>query len=63
MSDINTVATNISTITAKVSKTGDTMTGALTLSGDPTNTNHASNKNYVDTQASAKAVAMAIALG
>ena len=27
---------------------GGTMTGALTLSGDPSNTNHAANKNYVD---------------
>ncbi len=27
---------------------GWTMTGALTLSGDPSSTNHAANKNYVD---------------
>lgn len=27
---------------------GDTMTGPLTLSGDPTNANHAANKAYVD---------------
>ena len=27
---------------------GGTMTGALTLSGDPSSTNHAANKNYVD---------------
>ena len=35
-------------LTGKVDIAGDTMTGALTLSGDPTNTNHAANKNYVD---------------
>lgn len=34
--------------TAKVSKTGDTMTGALTLSGDPTEALHAATKQYVD---------------
>jgi len=41
------------------------MTGALTLSGNPTATNHASNKAYVDAQIAAvpDAVAMAIALG
>jgi len=27
---------------------GGTLTGALTLSGDPSSTNHAANKNYVD---------------
>ncbi len=31
-------------------KTGDTMSGALTLSGDPTSTNQAANRHYVDTQ-------------
>jgi hypothetical protein len=35
----------------KVSKSGDTMTGALTLPGvDPTNGNHATRKTYVDAQ-------------
>lgn len=33
----------------KVLKTGDTMTGALTLSGAPTQNLHAATKNYVDT--------------
>jgi hypothetical protein len=33
---------------AKVSKTGDTMTGLLTLAGTPTNSMHAANKAYVD---------------
>lgn len=35
---------------AKLSKGGDTMTGALTLPGDPTNPNHAATKSYVDSQ-------------
>lgn len=41
-----TVSTNIGT---KVSKAGDTMTGALTLSGAPTSNLHAATKAYVDT--------------
>jgi Major tropism determinant N-terminal domain len=40
-----TVANNIAT---KVSKAGDTMTGALTLPGDPTENLHAATKAYVD---------------
>lgn len=36
-----------------VSLSGGTMTGYLTLVGDPVNTNHAANKNYVDTQIAA----------
>jgi hypothetical protein len=37
----------------KVSKSGDTMTGALTLpNADPTNGNHATRKTYVDAQIS-----------
>jgi hypothetical protein len=35
----------------KVAKAGDTMTGALTLSGAPTSANHAATKDYVDTAA------------
>lgn len=31
-------------------KSGDTMVGTLTLSGDPTNTNQAANRHYVDAQ-------------
>ena len=34
--------------TDRVAKTGDTMTGALTLSGAPTAANHAATKTYVD---------------
>lgn len=36
------------TITGKVNKSGDTMTGALTLSGAPTADLHACTKKYVD---------------
>ena len=42
----STVTTSIGT---KVSKSGDTMTGALTLSGAPTANLHAATKSYVDT--------------
>jgi hypothetical protein len=35
-----------------IRKTGDAMTGALTLSGDPTSTNQAANRHYVDLQVS-----------
>jgi len=58
IANINTVATNIATISAKVSKSGDTMTGALTLSGAPTADNHASTKAYTDSQATALALAL-----
>ena len=34
--------------TSRVAKAGDTMTGALTLSGDPTSALHAATKQYVD---------------
>ena len=44
-----TIATNIAT---KVSKSGDTMTGALTLSGAPVNPLHAATKAYVDSAVS-----------
>jgi hypothetical protein len=36
----------------KVNKSGDTMLGILTLSGDPVNLNDAATKNYVDTAVS-----------
>lgn len=38
-----------------VSKAGDTMTGPLMLSGDPTAPNHASTRHYVDTGLAARA--------
>jgi uncharacterized protein YoxC len=44
-----TVSTSIGT---KVSKSGDTMTGALTLAADPTATFHAATKGYVDVELS-----------
>ena len=51
-SNISTNASNISSnttaIAAKVAKAGDTMTGALTLSGAPTANLHAATKAYVD---------------
>ncbi len=37
--------------TDKVAKAGDTMTGALTLSGPPTANNHAATKKYIDDMA------------
>lgn len=36
------------TTSGKVSKSGDTMTGSLILAGDPTTSNEAATKNYVD---------------
>ena len=53
------VISNLTTsIGTRVSKSGDTMTGALVLSGDPTLALHAATKQYVDT-AEADAVATA----
>jgi hypothetical protein len=40
-------------IDSRVLRAGDTMTGFLTLSGDPTLSGHAANKNYVDSLISA----------
>jgi lysophospholipase L1-like esterase len=42
-----------------VLKAGDTMTGPLTLSGDPTSSTQAASKNYVDTNISAVASGLA----
>ena len=39
-------------LNAKLSKAGDTMTGLLTLSGTPTDPNHAATKSYVDGKSS-----------
>lgn len=56
--DANFATTITTSIGTKVSKSGDTMTGALTLSGDPTSNLHAATKSYVDnTIASAIATA------
>jgi len=51
-----TILTNIEgavtgAASSNVLKVGDTMTGALTLSGDPTQDDHAANKAYVDRKA------------
>jgi hypothetical protein len=40
----------IGSLSGYVNKGGDNMTGPLTLSGDPVNSNHASNRHYVDIQ-------------
>jgi hypothetical protein len=44
-------------------KSGDTMVGTLTLSGDPTNTNQAANRHYVDTQVAGVSSSLAQKLG
>lgn len=46
--DANFATTVSTSIGTKVSKSGDTMTGALTLSGAPTVDLHAATKKYVD---------------
>jgi hypothetical protein len=46
-----------------VRKNGDTMTGALTLFGDPSSTNHAANRHYVDTQVATVSGSLAQKLG
>ena len=49
------VTSNIQTqLNSKLSKSGGTMTGALTLSGDPTSNLHAATKQYVDTELDGK---------
>ena len=48
----NVSSGSTSGLSLKVAKSGDTMTGALTLSADPTNALHASTKQYVDAQIS-----------
>lgn len=46
--DLGTVITAHQDISGKLDKSGGTMTGALTLSGGPTNNLHAATKKYVD---------------
>ncbi len=46
----NVSSGSTSGLSLKVAKSGDTMTGALTLSADPTNALHASTKQYVDAE-------------
>ncbi len=54
---INAANTSLS---GKVSKAGDTMTGALTLSGDPMQNLHAATKQYVDSKAGASSSVVTI---
>jgi len=56
--DANYFTTVANSISQKVAKSGDTMTGALTLHADPTNALHAATKQYVD-QAETDAIASA----
>ena len=58
--DANFSTTVTTSIAAKVPLAGGTMTGDLTLQGDPTSALHASTKQYTDTKAS---IGLAIALG
>jgi len=44
------VTTNATAIGTKLPLAGGTLTGDLTLSGNPTAANHAANKSYVDTE-------------
>jgi hypothetical protein len=44
----------------RVSKSGDTMTGALTLAGDPTANLHAATKQYIDSRAASKKRSMVL---
>lgn len=46
--DLGTVITSHQDISGKLDKSGGTMTGALTLSGDPSSNLHAATKKYVD---------------
>jgi len=50
--DANFSTTLSTQIGTKVTKAGDTMTGALTLSGAPSSANHAATKAYVDSAVS-----------
>lgn len=56
--DANYFTTVANSISEKVAKSGDTMTGALTLHADPVNALHAATKQYVD-QAESDAVSSA----
>ena len=52
-----TISANLNgTASGNVAKSGDSMSGYLTLVGSPVNTNHAATKNYVDTVAGQNAV-------
>jgi len=60
--DFATTVTNA--LAARLQLAGGTMTGAITLSGDPTQALHAAPKQYVDARVATKAsIGLAIALG
>lgn len=48
----NVSSASTSGLALKVNKAGDTLTGKLTLDGDPTDSLHAATKQYVDSQVS-----------
>jgi hypothetical protein len=60
--DENFASTLTASVGEKVAKSGDTMTGALTLNADPSNNLHAATKQYVDAaQAAAESYADSLA--
>jgi len=62
LGDDPSFATTVSTsIGTKLSKAGDSMTGALTLAADPVNNFHAATKGYVDVEISSVESAFATA--
>ena len=48
--NVTNIAANVTSLATKLPLAGGTLTGALTLSGNPTAANHAANKTYVDTE-------------
>ena len=54
--DANFATTVANSIATKLSKAGDTMTGFLTLSADPTSGLHAATKDYVDQEINAQMI-------
>lgn len=58
--DANFATTITTSIGTKVSKSGDTMTGALTLNADPSSSLHAATKSYVDNAVATKTAKYAV---
>jgi len=48
--NVTNIAANVTSLATKLPLAGGTLTGDLTLSGNPTAANHAANKTYVDTE-------------
>jgi hypothetical protein len=64
--DANFATTVTNALAARLQLSGGTMTGPITLAGDPTAALHAAPKQYVDTQITANkgaSIGLAIALG